>query len=216
MKVKTKNLMQRSSFLLLLSLQSIVTFSQTKETPFKKIYLQAASGVTNKKGITVELGIQAVLKNNWTTTIAYQKIEMNPKNLPADYKEGVTILIFIPVYDEFPFSNLNILSFTAGKFFETGRKTWITTEAGFSIVNGEKVVFTPQPVVHEIFYTSSNYSFKKENKTTVGGILKANFNWAFLSFMGAGAGVFANFNSIQSPIGFQLKLIVGKLNRTKK
>jgi hypothetical protein len=216
MKVNPKSIMQRTGFLLLLCLLSIVTICQTKETPFKKFYLEAATGVTNKNGISVELGIQAILKNNWTTTITYQKIEMDPKNLPSNYKEGVTLIIFIPVYDDFPFSKLNIFGFTAGKFYGTGRKTWFTAEAGLSIVNGEKIVFTPQPVVHEIFYTSSNYSFRKENKTTIGGMLKADFNWAFTSFMGAGSGVFANFNSIQTPLGFQLKLILGKMNRRGK
>ena len=44
-------------------------------------------------------------------------------------------------------------------------------------------------------------------------MLKADFNWAFLPFMGVGAGAFANFSSIQSPAGFQLKLIIGWMNR---
>jgi len=47
-------------------------------------------------------------------------------------------------------------------------------------------------------------------------MLKADFNWAFSSFAGLGGGVFANINSIQSPVGFHIKLIVGKMNREKK
>ncbi len=50
----------------------------------------------------------------------------------------------------------------------------------------------------------------------MGAMLKADVNWAFASFAGLGAGVFANFNSIQSLVGFQIKLIVGKMNRDKK
>jgi hypothetical protein len=34
--------------------------------------------------------------------------------------------------------------------------------------------------------------------------------------MGLGAGVFANFNSIQSPIGFQLTLSMGWMNTGTK
>jgi len=34
--------------------------------------------------------------------------------------------------------------------------------------------------------------------------------------MGLGCGVFANINSIQSPVGFQVKLIVGYMGREKK
>jgi hypothetical protein len=50
----------------------------------------------------------------------------------------------------------------------------------------------------------------------MGAMLKTDINWAFASFMGLGAGVFANFNSIQSPVGFQLKFIVGDIGREKK
>ena len=50
----------------------------------------------------------------------------------------------------------------------------------------------------------------------MGAMLKADFNWAFASFAGVGAGVFANLNSIQSPVGFQIKLLIGKMNKQKK
>ncbi len=216
MKVKTNNTIQKISLLLLSCFLCFAAYSQTKEKSVKKIYLQAAAGGTSQNGFSGELGIQAILKSNWTATFSYHKIEMDPQNLPADYKEGVTILVFFPVYDEFPYNNMNLFSFTTGKFFETGRKTWFTTEAGFSIVNGEKVKFTSQPVVVSFLHTSSNYSFTKEKKTTFGGMLKADFNWAFLPYVGLGAGVFANFNSIQSPVGFQLKLTCGWMNNKKK
>jgi len=177
--------------------------------------LQVGGGPASQDGTVSDFGIQAVLKNNWTATVSYQSIEMNPKGLPADYKQGYTFLLFT-FYDEFPTNNMNLFSFTAGKFFETGRKTWFTTEAGFSIVNGEKMNFTPQPIVQDFLYSSSNYSVRKEDKTTIGAMLKADFNWAFLPFLGLGAGAFANLNSIQSPVGFQLKLICGWMNRKSK
>jgi len=47
-------------------------------------------------------------------------------------------------------------------------------------------------------------------------MMKTDVNWAFSSFMGLGAGVFANVNSIQSPIGFHIKLLVGNMGREKK
>jgi hypothetical protein len=107
---------------------------------------------------------------------------------------------------------MNLFSFTGGKCWEAGSKIWFTAEAGISIVTGEKMIFTSQPVVWDGWYVSSNYAVKKENKTTIGGMLKADFNWAFLPSMGLGAGVFANFNSIQTPVGEQIKLIFGWMN----
>ena len=188
---------------------------QTKEKGLKKIYLQLASGASNKKGTFVEAGIQAVLKNNWTASVSYHDIEMNPKNLPSDYEAGYVFFIF-PLYDEFPVSKMSLISFTGGKLFEARRNIWFTTEAGVSIVKGETTGFSKQPIVWNGLYKSSNYTVKKEDKTTIGGMLKADFNWAFLPWMGLGAGAFANFNSIQSPVGFQLKLILGRMNRKAK
>ena len=110
-----------------------------------------------------------------------------------------------------------------GKYFKGGRNTWFTAEGGLSAVSGKKINFSPNkqgsstwifPLIGE---TPANYVFtEEEKKTTMGAMLKADFNWAFSSFAGLGGGVFANINSIQSPVGFHIKLIVGKMNREKK
>jgi len=216
MKIKTGTTIQTVFLFILSCLFSLVTHGQTTEKTLNKIYLQIATGPSTQNGAFVELGVQAVLKNNWVTTFSYHNIDMNPKGLPADYKPGYTLLIVFPIPDEYPAINLNLFSFTGGKCWEAGRKIWFTTEAGFSIVTGEKMIFTPQAEISDGYHVSANYSVKKEATTTIGGMLKADFNWAFLSFLGVGAGVFANFNSIQTPVGGQIKLIVGWMNLKSK
>ena len=47
-------------------------------------------------------------------------------------------------------------------------------------------------------------------------MIRADYNWAFSRFFGLGAGVFANFNSIQSPVGFNLKLTMGMMRKKQK
>ena len=47
-------------------------------------------------------------------------------------------------------------------------------------------------------------------------MIRADYNWAFSRFFGLGAGVFANFNSIQSPVGFNLKLTMGMMRKKAK
>ena len=126
------------------------------------------------------------------------------------------MFFLFPLYDEFSVTKMNIFSFTAGKFFEAGRRKWFTTKAGLSFVNGEIRGFSKQPVVWNGLNKFSNYSLKKEKKTSIGGMLKADFKWAFLPFMGLGAGIFANFNSIQSPVFFHFKVIIGKMNYKMK
>jgi hypothetical protein len=158
-----------------------------------------------------------VLKNKWVSTLSYQSVAIDPKGLPGDYKQGYTFLFPFVLSDEFPAADMNIFSLTAGKFFPAGRKLWFTTEVGLSLVNGDVMSFTPQPVVTDgFFYTSSNYSAKKEKKTSVGAMIRADMDWAILPFAGLGAGAFANFNSIQSPIGFEIKLMVGWMNNKKQ
>ena len=185
---------------LLLSFVTISFCQQTnvdiKHSSIKKIYLQAGTGLTSSKGGSIDFGIQAILKNNWTASISYKLVEMEPKNLPADYEPAFDF----PFTDPLPANDMKVFNFTVGKYFETGRKTWFTTEAGLSVVSGQELKFTSQPIDQGFLYWSSNYSVQKENRTTIGGVLKADFNWAFLPFVGLGAGVFANFNSIYKNI----------------
>ena len=89
-----------------------------KETTIKKVYGQIGIGVASKNGAIADLGIQAILKKNWTATVSYQSIEMDPKNLPADDEQGYTVIFIIPLYDEYPAVKMNLISFTAGKYFE--------------------------------------------------------------------------------------------------
>lgn len=192
------------------------TNNEAKKSSIKKFYLQTGAGITTGDGTAVDFGMQAVLKNEWTIGISYKSIEMKPKNLPGNYERGVVIALFFPFYDEWPYNEMDIISVTLGKYFETGRKTWFTAEGGLSFVNGQKIEFTSQPVVTELFYISSNYSYKKEDKTGVGAMLKADFNWAVLPFAGVGAGFFANINSVQSALGFEVKFICGWLNTKRK
>lgn len=187
-----------------------------KTSSTKKFYLQAGAGVATAGGVSYDFGIQAVLKSDWTVSVSYKKVEMKAKNLPNDYERGFAVLILFPIYDEWPLNKMNVFNFTLGKYIETGKKTWITAEGGLSVVSGQKFTFASQPVDAQIFYFSSNYSYQKESKTGFGAILKSDFNWAILPFAGLGASVYADLNSLQSPLGFELKFICGNLRKHKK
>lgn len=208
------------SHVLLACLFSTALSGQTKDSVIKKIYLQIGGGGSSHNGSGADFGIQAVFKHNWTTRFSYQDIEMDPKNLPRDYKPGYTVLLVLPIPDGNPSTKLSFYNFSFGKCFEAGRKLWFAADAGLSIVNGEKLSFTPQQVEETywlIGYTASaNYSVKKEKQTTIGATFRADFNWAIFSFAGLGAGVYTNVNSIQSPVGFQVKLIVGRMYRKNR
>jgi hypothetical protein len=197
--------------------------SATGKTNIKKIYLQAGAGGSSQAGSYSEIGLQAIVNNKWSATVSYHNLTMKPKNLPGNYQPESGTIFFIPYTNEI-YVNMKLFSLTAGKYFSLGRNSWFTTEAGLSFVSGEKASFQPAtPVsIDQLLLllgtsgTTSNYTTTIEKKNSFGGMLRADINWAFCSFMGLGAGVFANFNSIQSPVGFQLKLTLGAMGRHKK
>ena len=224
MKIKTDSSI-RTAFCLLLSIfLSSVVYSQSKDKALSKIYLQGAVGGASHSGFVSELSVQGVIKNNWVATLSYHNIDMEPKNTPDDFDPGMAIVLLIPIPGEKPNVDMNLISLTVGKYFKGGRNTWFTAEGGLSAVSGKKINFSPNKEgsstwIFPLLFgeTASNYVFtEEEKKTTMGAMLKADFNWAFSSFAGLGGGVFANINSIQSPVGFHIKLIVGKMNRQKK
>jgi len=215
---RTNKTLINRTFFFIMSLAFIITASGQTKT-MNKFYLQAGAGGGTHEAASYDLGIQTIIKNKWSATLSYQGFDMEPKNLPSDYKPETGYILFFPVTFTVQ-TSMKIVSLTAGRYFKLGRNIWATTEGGLSYVKGEKVSFQRSDVVDSYFLfmgtTSSNYSSSKESKSTMGVAMRADLNWGFASFMGLGCGAFANINSIQSPIGFQIKLMVGNMGREKR
>ena len=215
---RTNKKLKNRVFLCIMSLALIITATGQTKT-MSKFYFQAGAGGGTHESGSYDLGIQAIIKNKWSATLSYQELSMTPKNQPADYQGETGYVLFIPYTDDVD-ATMSLISLTAGRYFKLGRNTWATTEAGLSYISGEKVGYQHSQVTSTNVIiaasTSSNYTTTKENRSAVGFMMKTDVNWAFSSFMGLGAGVFANINSIQSPIGFHIKLLVGNMGREKK
>jgi hypothetical protein len=198
---------------------ALVITSNTQAQTINKFYLQGGAGASTYHGGYSDVGLQAIIKNKWSATISYQSLTMRPKNMPSDYLAETGYVLFLPYSYEVE-TEMSIVNLTAGRYFKLGKNTWATTEGGLSYVSGEKVNFDRTEVVSSNIIiagsTSSNYNTTKESKSSVGVAMRADLNWAFASFMGLGCGVFTNINSVQSPVGFQVKLIVGKMGREKR
>jgi hypothetical protein len=211
-----------SNILLPVFLFILSTSSFAQKTPgIQKLYAEVGIGGTNYNGFHTSAGIHGVLKNNLVIGLSYHSINMEPNNLPKDFDPGYAIFLFIPIPNPNPDIDMSIVSIEAGKKFNGGKNIWFSTTAGLSLVNANKLSFsrtTVDPSWDILFFGEqySNYNYTKENKSAIGATLKADFNWAFASFAGLGAGVFTNFNSIQSPVGYNLKLILGKTGRVKR
>jgi hypothetical protein len=214
---------------LTLFLISYMSATAQQEKTITKFYLQGAIGGGTFNHIYSDVSLQAILKNKWSLSLAYQTLEdMKPNNIPNDYipASGKGQFLFIPYSYTGSVDNVNmkLVSLTGGRYFKLGRNTWATTEAGLSYVKGQKTKFNSIPISSGSTnyllgwedYTTSNYETTVENKNTIGLMAKADVNWAFASFMGIGCGVYGNLNSIQSPVGFHVKLMVGMMGREKR
>ena len=204
--------MKKLLFLLLSFLATCSLNAQDKPTGITKFYVDAGAGLASHNGGFVTLGGTAVLQHNWLASLSYYNVDMNPKNLPSDYQPDITFYLFS---DGIPSVKMTMVNFTGGKLFHLGRKTWITAEAGLSFVSGEELQFTSRPAVGWIDL-GANYSTQPTRQNTVGGMLRTDFNWAFTPYLGLSVGGFVNMNSIQSPVGVEVKLIAGWLNTKKK
>lgn len=194
-------------FLLLCSLCTASLLAQTQNPTFQKLYGEAGFGSTSYSGGLGAIGIRTVLSNSWTFGLSYQGIGMDPKNQPADFKPDIAI--FFPIY---PSVDMDMFSLTAGKLFKAGRRFWFTTDAGLSLVSGNEYQYRRrQSGGSFIDAFTSNYSYTEERQSGIGALLKAEANWGFAHFMGISAGAFTCINSIQSPVGGTLKLLVGKM-----
>jgi hypothetical protein len=200
---------------------SIASFSQTQQTKVNKIYVQAGAGSSSHNGSSAGVSIEVVFKKNWIGGFSLQNLVTDPSNVPPDYRpRRVTVFPFS--FDESPTLETNIYNLTAGKCFKAGQRTWFSTEAGISYVKSQKVNYTPNNANNGgwniILFGEepSNYTTTIENRSAMGGVLKADFTWAFASIAGLGAGVYTNINSIQSTVGFELKLSIGWMNIKKR
>jgi len=208
--------MKKLLFVLISSLATIGLTAQDKPSGITKFYVDGGVGLASQSGVFASLGGTAVLQNNWLASMSFYSIDINPKNLPSDYEPAYDMIFLFAFPDAMPSVKMSMLNFTGGKLFPLGRKAWITAEAGLSVVSGDEFQFTSQKVEGDWFHTSSNYSTQTTRHTTVGAMLRTDFNWAFTPFLGLSVGGFVNMNSIQSPVGMEFKLIAGMLNTKKK
>lgn len=226
-----KRTQKNQLFQILLSMLLLSSFipatAQTEKKVVDKFYLQMGAGPVSQEGSCGEFSLQAIFKNKWSITISHQAMEMKYNNIPTDYKPSTSTTYILG----FPFSstgevepmNMKLFNLTAGRNFNITKRSWVTAEAGVSFVKGQEAVFTRTAVTSDYYnlwliggdYTSSNYITTIENKSSIGAMLKADINCALSPYLGLGAGMFANFNEINSPIGFQVKLMIGKMGVEK-
>src|SRR5258708_5664890 len=103
----------RSCFIIFLFNCFLTAKAQKHENPITKFYLQGAAGASTRSGDNTELSLQGVIHNKWSFTLSYHDLNMEPKNLPADYQAETGVVLFIPYTDNAEV-NMKLFSVTAG------------------------------------------------------------------------------------------------------
>ena len=70
-------------------------YGQTEGSLITKIYLQTAIGPGTYNSSIYEFSLQAILKNNWSTTFSYHSLNMKPKTSPLTIDQKLEHHIFL-------------------------------------------------------------------------------------------------------------------------
>lgn len=186
-----------------------------KDVFIKKAFIELNAGFAGKNGNCNGYGLQLVLPKNWMIGATRHTATMDLKNVPADYSRQ-SYNLFFSGFTQLPPPNQQITSttVTVGKLFELQRSVFASAQAGVDFTSGNEYTFTKEPF--SAGFQSSNYRADGERKKTTGGVIRADIIWAFTPICGLGFGGFGNFNSIQSYVGFEGKIVIGWMNRPKK
>lgn len=206
------------------------SFSQSI-TPISKLYLNTGIMVKPQRGSDGtggELGFSVVVRNKWSFTFSFHDLTMNPSNLPKDfdpgYSEGFALILPYSGPDLDPNISCKLYSITMGRYYPLGKRSWFQLEGGPSFVSSYKTSFTSQPVtsgsVNYLIgyenYTTSNYTMKKEKKSGMGLLLRADIQQAISRHLAMGVSFHSCLSGIQSPLFFEVRMLGGHFGIPRK
>jgi hypothetical protein len=208
------------SFLVLIVLQPVLA---QKKMELTKIYVQAGAGGSTKNGFSAQLGLRSVFNNKWTFTASAMYLEREAQ-APGDYVGYSSGSWWMGDYyhNEFhPIARTDFYYLSAGRFFPLLRSVYFTVDAGLGMANGQEFSYirTNGTLNSSYDYSySPKYAVKSTDKSAFGGIIRTGFDWAFSGIAGIGIDAYYNYNTggINDNLGFNIKLIVGWMNRGRK
>src|SRR5688572_22820819 len=112
----------KSIFSMLLLAACFVARAQSPDPYAKKWYGEMGIGAASYNAFAVSLGGHTVLPDRWKLGLSYHYAELDPKNLPSDYRPDN----FIFVSAGNPNVAMRMFSVTAGRYFPVRRKLWFT------------------------------------------------------------------------------------------
>lgn len=212
---------------LLLFVASLFPFAaaaQKKNEALKALYFNLPFRLGKTEYRYQAYGIQSAWKNGLMFGIDRENYKNTPDNFPKDFDPGTVTILGLPMNVALPEATTRYTTFTTGYRKPLSRNTWITAEAGPSLVKKDMYSFrkkdpnagsTTDPWVDAfgqlfgISGTPSNYSSEKTTVKQLGGSFRSSLQWAFTNYSALQLGVHGNFTRNESRFGAYFSLAIG-------
>lgn len=221
-----KKLTAQTTFfcLILACLIPFGTAAQQKNTALKALYFNLPFKLGKTEYRYQAYGLHSVWGKGLVVGIDRERYRNTPGNLPADYSVGTITLLNIPVTSQLPQAETRYTSITAGYRKALSRNTWLTVEAGPSLIKKEYYQFTKSTPSSGTIYdpwttffndlfgitaTNANYTYEKTTRNQTGATFRSSFQWAFTNFSAIHLGVHGNFTGKESRFGAYFSIAIG-------
>ena len=207
--------MKKTLFLILTILFCLlpnITWAQTDSTEIQTdkigIWYFGIGGGNCNRGVDIDLSFTITSSNYWGGSINFMTGIVKSDNVPSDYYEGGLRLTKISPKDFLDVIALNFVK----KIPIPQKSARFGFEAGPSWVRWNVAEFTLNPN-YDPNWPLPQYKYYKSHyvKSTVGLSLVAKAEFPLAEFVGIEFSLYSVINSIQSVIGFNLCLDLGKV-----
>jgi len=194
------------SLIILLSILSNKIWSQTDSLKTDKVsqiicYLGFGGG-PSLRGASGELSLTITSSNYWGGSLNFRRGYSRMKNIPEDY---YGLFRFSPPSDDYTFLTFELLK----KFSTSNKSVRLGFEAGPSLVWYNLVELELNPDYPNLFEYKYNKIYTSES--AFGLSLTAKVEFPFSRFFGCELTVFSVINKIQSVLGLDICLNLGKV-----
>ncbi|HSC54135.1 MAG TPA: hypothetical protein VLC98_10955 [Phnomibacter sp.] len=217
--MKKLNTLIAAALFVATSLQTTAQNLETKPWHVRRAYGSANAGTGHAFSLNIHF------ENQWVAFTSYSAESMKAKDLPADFKNGYTMVLFFGAENPTPKDEFHSFNLGMGKVFtKPSDKFWIMGTAAINIGEYKKATFTrntnqTDPSIINVlllaYAEEDNYNHTYNKSMSIGTTLGLQTNVTLCRYIGLGAGAHVQLTTAGVIPGAWLGLNVGLL-RPKK
>lgn len=194
----------------LLIMLFIATGISAQQTAEQLIYVNGGFALGNYWG--GQIGVSYVSKTNISLQIEYSELTRKAKTTPDNYSTGLIGAFTLGAID--PKDEIYSLRFMAGKVIELNPKASVrlNLKGGLSYIT----LINPENYREsEGLFLVPNYEWDENKSQRIGIVIKPEFEFVFLSFLGGTASPCFEFTKGATSLGLGINLLLGKVRSRK-